>query len=177
MHDIQNISVFLQPQKNNYTMKNKNSRLDSIKMIISSKEIGSQDELLQELTKEGFQLTQATLSRDLKQLKVAKAASMNGNYVYVLPNNTMYKRMTEPQKASEMLRHNGFISIEFSNNIAVIKTRPGYASSLAYDIDMHNFHEIIGTIAGDDTIILVVRENCTHTEVKHALSTIIPNIN
>lgn len=84
-------------------MKNKNSRLDSIKMIISSKEIGSQDELLQELTKEGFQLTQATLSRDLKQLKVAKAASMNGNYVYVLPNNTMYKRMTEPQKASEML--------------------------------------------------------------------------
>lgn len=75
-------------------MKNKNSRLDSIKMIISSKEIGSQDELLQELSKEGFQLTQATLSRDLKQLKVAKAASMNGNYVYVLPNNTMYKRMT-----------------------------------------------------------------------------------
>ena len=57
-------------------MKNKNSRLDSIKMIISSKRIGSQDELLQELSKEGFQLTQATLSRDLKQLKVAKAASM-----------------------------------------------------------------------------------------------------
>ena len=152
-------------------MKNKNSRLDSIKMIISSKEIGSQDELLQELTKEGFQLTQATLSRDLKQLKVAKAASMNGNYVYVLPNNTMYKRMTE------MLRHNGFISIEFSHNIAVIKTRPGYASSLAYDIDMHNFHEIIGTIAGDDTIMLVIRENCTRTEVKHALANIIPNIN
>ena len=105
-------------------------------------------------------MTQATLSRDLKQLKVAKAASMNGNYVYVLPNNTMYKRMTDPQNASEMLRHNGFISIEFSHNIAVIKTRPGYASSLAYDIDMHNFHEIIGTIAGDDTIMLVVRENC-----------------
>ena len=158
-------------------MKNKNSRLDSIKMIISSKEIGSQDELLQELTKEGFQLTQATLSRDLKQLKVAKAASMNGNYVYVLPNNTMYKRMTEPQKASEMLRHNGFITIEFSHNIAVIKTRPGYASSLAYDIDIHNFHEIIGTIAGDDTIMLVIRENCTRTEVKHALANIIPNIN
>ena len=85
-------------------MKSKNSRLDSIKMIISSKEIGSQEELLQELAKEGFQLTQATLSRDLKQLKVAKAASMNGNYVYVLPNNTMYKRMTEPHSASEMLR-------------------------------------------------------------------------
>lgn len=177
MHNIQKIGVNLRPIKNNYTMKNKNNRLDSIKMIISSKEIGSQDELLQELAKEGFQLTQATLSRDLKQLKVAKAASMNGNYVYVLPNNTMYKRMTDPQSASEMLRHSGFVSIEFSENIAVIKTRPGYASSLAYDIDIHNFHEIIGTIAGDDTIMLVIREGCTRGNVKQSLSQIIPNIN
>ena len=94
-------------------MKSKNSRLDSIKMIISSKEVGSQEELLKELTAEGFKLTQATLSRDLKQLKVAKAASMNGNYVYVLPNNTMYKRMTEPHTASDLLRNTGFKSIEF----------------------------------------------------------------
>ena len=160
-----------------YTMKSKNNRLDSIKMIISSKEIGSQGELLAELEKEGFQLTQATLSRDLKQLKVAKAASMNGNYVYVLPNNTMYKRITEPQSASEMLRHTGFISIEFSGNIAVIKTRPGYASSLAYDIDNNHFHEIIGTIAGDDTILLVLREGVTRTNVKQALENVITNIN
>ena len=151
-------------------MKSKNSRLDAIKIIISSKEVGSQEELLQELAKEGFRLTQATLSRDLKQLKVAKAASMNGNYVYVLPNNTMYKRMTE------MLMHNGFISIEFSANLAVIKTRPGYASSLAYDIDNRNFDEILGTIAGDDTIMLVIREGCTRAGVKNALSLIIPNI-
>ena len=59
-------------------MKKKANRLDAIKMIISSKEVGSQEELLQELGQEGFELTQATLSRDLKQLKVAKAASMNG---------------------------------------------------------------------------------------------------
>lgn len=158
-------------------MKCKNSRLDSIKMIISSKEVGSQEELLKELVAEGFKLTQATLSRDLKQLKVAKAASMNGNYVYVLPNNTMYKRMTEPHTASEMLRNTGFISIEFSANIAVIKTRPGYASSLAYDIDNAGLHEIIGTIAGDDTIMMVVREGCSRTDVKQALAHIIPDIN
>lgn len=157
-------------------MKSKDSRLDAIKMIISSKEVGSQEELLQNLIKEGFSLTQATLSRDLKQLKVAKAASMNGNYVYVLPNNTMYKRMTEQQSASEMMMYNGFVSIEFSANLAVVKTRPGYASRLAYDIDMHNFYEILGTIAGDDTILLVVREGCTHAEVRMALSDIIPNI-
>ena len=138
-------------------MKKKANRLDAIKMIISSKELGSQEELLQELNREGYELTQATLSRDLKQLKVAKAASMNGKYVYVLPNNTMYKRMTEPHSASEMLRQPGFVSIEFSDNIAVIKTRPGYASSLAYDIDNNHFHEIIGTIAGDDTIFIACR--------------------
>lgn len=127
-------------------MKSKNSRLDAIKLIISSKEIGSQDELLQELSKEGYVLTQATLSRDLKQLKVAKAASMNGNYVYVLPNNTMYKRMTEQHSVHEMMRYNGFVSIEFSANLAVIRTRPGYASSLAYDIDSKEFDEILGKL-------------------------------
>lgn len=157
-------------------MKSKNNRLDAIKMIISSKEVGSQDELLQELTKEGYRLTQATLSRDLKQLKVAKAASMNGNYVYVLPNNTMYKRMSEPHSATDMLMYNGFISIDFSGNLAVIKTRPGYASSLAYDIDNRDFDEILGTVAGDDTIMLVMREGCTRTSVMNALSLIIPNI-
>ena len=157
-------------------MKSKNNRLDAIKMIISSKEIGSQDELLQELMKEGYSLTQATLSRDLKHLKVAKAASMNGNYVYVLPNNTMYKRMTEQHSASEMLMYNGFVSIDFSSNLAVIKTRPGYASRLAYDIDNHDFEEILGTIAGDDTILLVLREGYTRTSIRNALSLIIPNI-
>ena len=157
-------------------MKTKNSRLDAIKMIISSKEVGSQEELLQELLKEGFQLTQATLSRDLKQLKVAKAASMNGNYVYVLPNNTMYRRVTEPHSATEMLMSDGVRGIEFSGNLAVIRTRPGYASSVAYDIDIHNFDEILGTIAGDDTILLVLREGCTRTSVLHALSLIIPNV-
>ena len=157
-------------------MKSKNNRLDAIKMIISSKEVGSQEELLQELLKEGYSLTQATLSRDLKQLKVAKAASMNGNYVYVLPNNTMYKRMTEQHSATEMLRFNGVVNLEFSGNLAVIKTRPAYASSVAYDIDNHNFEEFLGTIAGDDTILLVIREGSSRTSVLDALSFIIPNV-
>jgi transcriptional regulator of arginine metabolism len=157
-------------------MKSKNSRLDAIKIIISSKEIGSQDELLQELAREGFTLTQATLSRDLKQLKVAKAASMNGNYVYVLPNNTQYKRIAAPQVDFHALRHDGFTSIDFSGNLAVIKTRPGYASSLAYDIDNANIKEIIGTIAGDDTIMMVLREGCGHASVRAALTHIIPQI-
>ena len=156
-------------------MKSKNSRLDSIKMIISSKEIGSQEELLQALAAEGFELTQATLSRDLKQLKVAKAATMQGKYVYVLPNDIMYKRSGD-QSATEMLMNNGFISMQFSGNLAVIKTRPGYASSMAYDIDNREFSDIIGTIAGDDTILLVLREGADQRSVRSYLSIIIPNI-
>ena len=156
-------------------MKKKANRLDAIKMIISSKEIGSQEELLQALAAEGFELTQATLSRDLKQLKVAKAASMNGKYVYVLPNDIMYKRVGD-QSASDMLKSSGFVSLQFSGNLAVIRTRPGYASSMAYDIDNQEYGDILGTIAGDDTIMLVLGEGVEHKTVRHFLSLIFPNI-
>ena len=156
-------------------MKKKANRLDAIKMIISSKEISSQEELLQALGKEGFELTQATLSRDLKQLKVAKAANMNGKYVYVLPNNIMYKRNNAP-RPSELLMTSGLGSLQFSKHIAVIRTRPGYASSMAYDIDNRECPAILGTIAGDDTIMMVLHEAASHEEVRVFLSQIIPNM-
>lgn len=145
-------------------------------MLISSLELSSQEEVLQALAREGFKLTQATLSRDLKQLKVAKAASMNGKYVYVLPNDTMYKRISTPKSAIEMLQTSGFISINFSGNMAVIKTRPGYAGSIAYNIDNSDIQEIIGTIAGDDTIFLVLKEGTAQRTVMEHLSVVIPNI-
>lgn len=157
-------------------MKKKADRLNTIKMIISSKELGSQEELLQELFQEGFDLTQATLSRDLKQLKVAKAASMDGKYVYVLPNDVMYKRSSD-HSAGEMMTNNGFVSIQFSGNMAVIRTRPGYASRMAYDIDNSDSKEVLGTVAGDDTIMLVLREGVTPALLRQKLAHIIPNIN
>jgi transcriptional regulator of arginine metabolism len=139
-------------------------------------ELGSQEEVLQALEKEGFRLTQATLSRDLKQLKVAKAASMSGKYVYVLPNDTMYKRVSTPHSIMEMLQISGFLSINFSGNIGVIKTRPGYASSIAYNIDNSNSTNIIGTIAGDDTILIVIKEGVNTQDVINELGNVIPNI-
>lgn len=145
-------------------------------MLISSRQMGSQDEVLQALSKEGVKITQATLSRDMKQLKVAKAATMNGTYIYVLPNETMYKRVHGSQLASEMLRIPGFQSINFSGNIGVIRTRPGYASSIAYNIDNSDIPEILGTIAGDDTIFIVVRQGSTPQEVVDSLETVIPDI-
>lgn len=157
-------------------MKVKNNRIETLKMLISSKEMGSQEELLQELKREGFKLTQATLSRDLKQLKVAKAASMNGKYVYVLPNETMYKRVRSTQSAREMLETPGYLSINFSGNLGVIKTRPGYASLIAYNIDNTDIPEILGTVAGDDTILLIIKEGVKKETVVERLSGVIPNI-
>ena len=172
-----NICILLQANQNIYTvMKVKNSRLEALKMLISSMELSSQEEVLKVLEKEGFKLTQATLSRDLKQLKVAKAASMNGKYVYVLPNETMYRRVTTPRKATEMLQRSGYVSVNISGQLAIVKTRPGYASALAYDIDNSDSPYILGSIAGDDTIFIALREGATRGQVLEALSYVIPEI-
>lgn len=163
-----NFRIFIQ-------MKKKADRLGTIKMIISSQEIRLQEELMQELQKEGFFVTQATLSRDLKQLKVAKAANLEGNYVYVLPNDVMYRRQTN-QRASDMLNASGFISVDVAANIVVIHTRPGYASGMAYDIDNKKPEGVLGTIAGDDTIMMVTSRRLTKNQVMELLETVFPNI-
>ena len=154
-------------------MKTKNNRLEALRMLISSRELGSQEVLLNALQEEGFKLTQATLSRDLKQLKVAKAATLRGNYVYVLPNDTMYKRVSTPGNLREMMTVSGFVSINFSGNMGIIKTRPGYASAIAWNIDSSDIPQILGSIAGDDTIFVVIREGVSHEEVTEALKHIL----
>lgn len=157
-------------------MKAKNSRLEALRLIISSQQLGTQEELLGALQREGFQLTQATLSRDLKQLKVAKAATMSGNYVYVLPNETMYKRISTPSNIREMMQMPGFLSINFSCNLGVIKTRPGYASAIAWSIDRSSIPSILGTIAGDDCIFIVIKEGVSQEEVIEQLREVVPNM-
>lgn len=157
-------------------MKAKTVRMKTLKMLISSKELSSQEEVLKALAKEGFTITQATLSRDLKQLKVAKAASMNGKYVYVLPNETMYKRVSSPQRATDMANSNGFLSLTFSGQLAVMKTRPGYASAVAYDIDQKEIQGVLGSIAGDDTLFIAIEEGFDREKIVEGLSQIIPGI-
>lgn len=75
-----------------------------------------------------------------------------------------------------MLQTTGFLSINFAGNMAVIKTRPGYASSIAYNIDNSSIDEIIGTIAGDDTIFIVIREGYSKDSVIEGLRAVISNI-
>lgn len=157
-------------------MNSKSDRLEFIKTIISCKAIRSQEELLTELQKAGHSVTQATLSRDLKQLKIVKATGEYGDYAYVLPTNDMYEFIPNNAMAKNSHRNYGFVSIDFSGNLGVIRTKPGYASSMAYDIDNHHFNEILGTIAGDDTIMIVIKEGYSKEDVKQTLAQIIPNI-
>ena len=72
-----------------------------------------------------------------------------------------------------MLQKSGFLSVNFSGNMGVIKTKPGYASSIAYNIDNGNIDAILGTIAGNDTILIVTRENCTREEIFQGLQEVI----
>ena len=154
-------------------MKEKNNRLEALKLLISSQEIGCQEDLLKALSVEGFHITQATLSRDLKQLKVAKAASINGKYTYVLPNETMYKRIPTPRTAREMMKVSGFLNISYSGNLGVMKTRPGYASSIAYNIDNGGIEEILGTISGNDTIFIAFNEPYDQEEMTRRMQNVI----
>ena len=156
--------------------KKKNDRIEVLKMLISSKEMGSQEEVMQALKSEGFPITQATLSRDMKQLRIAKASSMNGKSVYVLPNETMYKRVRKPKAATTLLQTSGFVSLNYAGNLGVIKTRPGYASSIAYNIDVSNLPEILGTIAGDDTIFIILKEGSSKEEFEKGLEGLIPSL-
>jgi len=144
-----------------------------IKEVLQDNEISSQDMLLKLLMDKGFELTQATLSRDIKELKIVKVPTDEGGYIYQLSGDQLNPNA---DKGNNSLVSLGFISIKFSGQLAVIKTRPGYAMAIASEIDTKASDHILGTVAGDDTILLIPRENISREEVITSLSTFIPNI-
>jgi len=162
---------------NNYTtMSTKQQRLEAICQIIQSEAIRNQEELLKHLEMQGFQFTQATLSRDIKYLKIAKAHDGADNYVYTLPDQIRVPGAGNQGRVLDTKPATGYRNIEFSGNLAVLKTRPGYAMGIASDIDAKAPREILGTIAGDDTILLIPREGISREGVIKALSQFIPEI-
>lgn len=155
-------------------MKFKSQRQETIRKIISNGNIHSQEELLHALKSEGFELTQATLSRDLKILQVAKIADGLKGYKYTIPDETITTVKVGINLSNSIA--GGFRGIDFSGNIAIIKTLPGYASSIASLIDNAKPHEVLGTIAGDDTIMLVMREGAQKGDIINSLILIMPNL-
>lgn len=141
-------------------------RLELIKEVLGKTTISNHDELQAELLKQGVQVTQATLSRDLKTLRVSRVTDNLGKTRYVLqdPGTPQYKTPELPDHLS------GVVSIEFSGQLGTIKTIPGFANAVAYYIDQVNIPEIMGTIAGDDTILLIARAGVSSNQLAGVLS-------
>lgn len=136
-------------------MRERSSRLKAIKRIIRNHKINSQENLLGYLRDEGFHVTQATLSRDLKLLKVGKQSEGTNGYFYTLPSEEE-RREAERNYVLDFQR--GYVSLEFSGTIAVARTLNGHADSVAIALDNMGIAEILGTVAGNDTVLVVVRE-------------------
>lgn len=158
--------------------KFKTDRLMAIREIIATRDIASQEDILKELTGRGFSLTQATLSRDIKELQIAKVPDGLGNYRYRIAPNTVIRQgaNAEPISTSSDLIRSCALSLEFSGQVAVLKTRPGYASVIADLIDKSQISCIMGTLAGDDTVLLILRANVRPNDVIMGLSRWLPNI-
>lgn len=145
--------------------------------LITNRCIGSQEELSSLLAAQGYNVTQATLSRDLKMLKTTKVATDRGSYMYILPDSNSLKDKLLSKGAIDTSTPNfqsGFISLKISGNIAVIKTRNGYAAGLAYDIDMSKTPQILGTIPGSDTIIAVLDEHVKEGDAWKIFAKLLP---
>lgn len=149
----------------------KKTRLQVIRMIVSSQALESQEELQVELDKAGFSCTQTTLSRDLRQLRISKVRGRNGKSVYALPREGQFV----PVPTREEIDRKKW-KVQFSGNLMVVHTPPGHASMVAYDIDGATHPSFLGTVAGDDTVLVILAEGVTHTEAQKVIGEIVSQL-
>lgn len=147
----------------------KQERQEAISEILSKHDIDSQEEVLSLLTDKGFELTQATLSRDFREMMVAKTPDASGNYYYRLPGLHLPQTKSEKFGMATSFYRQGMINIEFSGQMVVIKTPGGYARGVAQDIDSNAIPGIMATIAGSDTVLVVLRENANKVNIIESL--------
>lgn len=145
-------------------IRDRNKRQILIKGILEGHRVSNQNELLRLLSKEGVNVTQATLSRDLREMKVTKRHSDDG-YHYILPD-----------KFQDGASQDGIVSVQFSGQFAVIKTIPAFASLAAAMIDSREMDDVMGTIAGDDTALVIFKAGTNRKSALASLSEAIPGI-
>lgn len=146
-----------------------------IRQVLEAFAVESQEQLIRLLAQKGETVSQGTLSRELRLLGAVKVLTDDG-YQYVLPGHPHYARGESKPEAPDFIQQTGFVSIDFSGNICVVHTRPGYAGGLASDIDARKLPAVAGTIAGDDTILVVRHEGVEKQEFVDQLATAIPGI-
>jgi transcriptional regulator of arginine metabolism len=147
------------------------NRLAKIVDIITEHDVETQDELLELLLERGYKVTQATVSRDVKELRLLKTLGPNGVYRYSVENNntTSYTDMFKALFSGSLLK------VDYAGNICVIKCIPGLAQAACAAIDSMNVTEVVGTIAGDDTIFMHCRTTDEAQGVAAALKRMIKN--
>jgi transcriptional regulator of arginine metabolism len=150
-------------------MGNKTERLNLIKRIVGEELIGSQEDLIKRLADHGIQATQSTLSRDFKEINISKMPHPDKGYIYVLSEKIGAEIVTNTANLADAV-----LSIKFSHNIAVIATKSGYASAISVIIDGRKSKEILGTIAGDNNILLILHEEATHESVLAQMCAMFP---
>ncbi|HIV75042.1 MAG TPA: transcriptional regulator ArgR [Candidatus Pseudogracilibacillus intestinigallinarum] len=143
----------------------KSKRHFKIREIISENEIETQDELVERLKNLGFNVTQATVSRDIKELHLVKVPSKTGIYKYSLPTEQRFN----PLEKLERLIMEAFVSIDHAKNFIVLKTLPGNGNAIGVLIDDIEWEEVLGTICGDDTCLIICREEEHAVEVKERI--------
>ena len=154
-------------------MRERTERLKAVRRIIKGHRITSQEMLLNHLKDEGFSVTQATLSRDLKLLKVGKISEGSNGYYYTLPTE---EELRESEHNYLLDLRRGFISMEFSGNLAIIRTITGHADTVGIALDNLGIEDILGTVAGDDTVLVVLREGVTQENLNSQLTERIPEL-
>ena len=157
-------------------MSKKSNRLDFIRNILLTKEIHSQEELQEEMQKAGYNYAQATLSRDLKQLRAAKTTDSMGCYKYVLPDNPKYVHRIRRTNYTSLSGNSSFLRYDVGGELLLLHTMPGFAMPLAVGIDSYHFASIAGTISGDDTILVISKKGFERNEVLRDLAKIIPEL-
>ena len=133
----------------------KSSRHEKILEIINRQPIETQDELLEALSREGCKVTQATISRDIKDLRLVKTLGTDGRYRYTASQDNS----VDIRSSFSHLLITSVLSIDRAQNIVVVKTLGGMANALCAALDSMGNHAIVGTLAGDDTIFIACREN------------------
>lgn len=133
----------------------KNARQQKIIELIEKYDIDTQDTLIKKLSESGYNVTQTTISRDIRQLNLVKGVTAKGAYKYIVPTAAV-KENSVPILNSAIT--DSVTKIEAAGNIVVVKTFPGMANALAVCIDSIHHDDIVGSVAGDDTILLVVKD-------------------
>lgn len=153
-------------------MKEKADRQLTIQNILENSKISSQEELRSLLESRGYTTTQATLSRDLTALKIIKIPDDEKGYIYTLSKEiaSTYNHL-EDSSPLHTCR-----SIAFSHNLVVLKCLPSFAPSVALILDRIDLHEIIGTIAGDDTVLIILAEGVSHEQFRELLVNRLPEL-